>query len=1790
MSIQNFFKSMMPASTRRVAARRPHSSKRSSYRPVLECLEERTLLTAYVFVDFGDNFPGGTSRVLTTTVGAIRDVAAAQRDNNNPIPNTVIQGPQLTFDAVPGIPFSNRYADTTAVNFTPFDNSAANRATLLANARRAFASVDVTVVGLTVTAQTLADGRVVAGAANMAGVTATLRGNNTITKDVYVIFATPAIGPNNDNPINFFFGGYGGISPTGTVQGETTDLSAASNSHDDLVLSFRNDANTIVHEAGHALGLQHGVTTAAPANSAINNLLPRSEVMSYMASSNETSIFFSRYPMVRGDGNTSNNDLLARRGQQTPFDQLRVDPNVGQRRNQHYISGTGANDIIRITKGAGSTADVTVSAFNDTKYKKPIIVPGSFFIPITIYSYTVNLDRPLLIQAGLGDDQIILDGDLDRQITVDGGEGTDTDSVIVDDGSDFATFRYTVTNSTVTRNTGFELTYHNIDELKLVTGPNTASPSTVNVESTAAATPVSITTGSGKINVNVGKAGSVRAIRGDVTIFPTATGKAALNVNASADNAILHDTVVVTNREITGLAPATIAYSRHRLSALTISTGFNGNTITVTSTPSAPVTLNTGIDRDVVNVRATNGPLTVNGQSGADAVQVGLAGSVQGIGGPLTVTNSVGYSAVNVDDSANTLARTVILYNNGSSTVISGLAPGGDINLGRFDLSSLTISAGSGGNTFRIHDTLLGFFDDGESIRPTLTSVNTGAGPDNVTVGGTTGALALDVQGAPQGANLITIGSPTGGLNPISGGIDITGRRSVVNSLSINDAASTVSRDYVLGANFVQRFDKARIGYENMSSLSLQAGAKKDNIVVQDTMQVGPGRSTTIAQSGGDDVIDVSRTTGTLIINAGGYSKINIGNATSSLDNIQGAISVVPSGAELVTLTLHDQAATTPQQLDVAAFGLGTFFRRSGAADIFALYNPLVSFFWFGGSGGNIVNVKAQPAALSIFTLGGGGDVVNVGTAADKLFDNGVLSVIGGAGTDQVLIRDQGTTSPRRYNLGVSQAGGSESLGAITARPLDSVANVMQVRYEHVESVTLNAGSGGNLFKITGTPAATSLILHTGTGPDTVDVGSNAVYLDEVLVRPANLLVDIRGPLTLDGQGGQDQVTFNDQGTRTLENFSLTVDQLRRVEATGFFDDMAPVSFPGFEAITLNVGSGGSTVVVYGSAAGSTVTVNGYAGSGDQFAVDASSNAILGPIFLNGQSDGDFAQYYDFGNTAAHTYTLTSTSVNRDNQAPVFTNVGTILYSPMVGGNTVNVNSVALGGSYKIQAATGDHVTVGSLAPGLGGTLADILAQVVVVSYTSDDVVSVIFDDSGNTDTTAKQITFSGFDADGNISLLGLRPIALSWNLPLASSVTVLGGAADETFSITPVVAVTPLRIDGGGGVNTLDYSGDAESTTLPGLVSRYKGEGDFTDAVGGIDGTPQNGVTFAQGQVGQAFSFDGVDDYVEIPDSPNQTPDSISIEAWVNPDTIAGYQVILSKYQSSEPGNYSWVFSNSGGRIEFGVYQGDTGRVIQTIDPVLTAGAWQHVAGTFDLATGVMTIYVDGVAIDSAFLSGHDVPITAINDSTSPVRIGALVNADGVVSNYWDGRIDEPSLYSRALNAAEIQALAAGGTGNAIGIVVNIPLGTASWLTGGIARIQNVVGSAGNDILVGNGGNVLSGSAGRDLLIAGAYASILNGGDDEDLLIGGTTDYDRNAAALMAIMAEWARTDADYATRVANLRNGTNGVPILNATTVYSNGGGNTLNGNAGLDLFFANLDLDALDRDPLTEELLAL
>jgi hypothetical protein len=141
---------------------------------------------------------------------------------------------------------------------------------------------------------------------------------------------------------------------------------------------------------------------------------------------------------------------------------------------------------------------------------------------------------------------------------------------------------------------------------------------------------------------------------------------------------------------------------------------------------------------------------------------------------------------------------------------------------------------------------------------------------------------------------------------------------------------------------------------------------------------------------------------------------------------------------------------------------------------------------------------------------------------------------------------------------------------------------------------------------------------------------------------------------------------------------------------------------------------------------------------------------------------------------------------------------------------------------------------------------------------------------------------------------------------------------------------------------------------------------------------------------------------------------------------------------------------------------------------------------------------------------------------------------------------------------------------------------------------VNNLVvnGGDGNNTIVVQGAFpgisiTLAAGDGRNLFIAGSAPVTIQGGAGDNILIGGSTQWDSDMTALAAIMAEWTRTDADYGQRVNDLLNGggLNGSYVLNASTVTGNGGGNTLLGNGGLNLYFGNPDLDVNDWDPNTE-----
>ena len=112
-------------------------------------------------------------------------------------------------------------------------------------------------------------------------------------------------------------------------------------------------------------------------------------------------------------------------------------------------------------------------------------------------------------------------------------------------------------------------------------------------------------------------------------------------------------------------------------------------------------------------------------------------------------------------------------------------------------------------------------------------------------------------------------------------------------------------------------------------------------------------------------------------------------------------------------------------------------------------------------------------------------------------------------------------------------------------------------------------------------------------------------------------------------------------------------------------------------------------------------------------------------------------------------------------------------------------------------------------------------------------------------------------------------------------------------------------------------FSGPACAQTcdpLPrGIVGWWSGEGNGSDrTLSHNDGVLMNDVAFAPGAVGQGFSFDGVNDRVDIPDAPQLRLQRFTLSAWVQLDTLPAQSCIVCKQIGAGTANsYSlWLAS----------------------------------------------------------------------------------------------------------------------------------------------------------------------------------------------------------------------------------------------------------------------------------------
>jgi Concanavalin A-like lectin/glucanases superfamily/PKD domain len=205
------------------------------------------------------------------------------------------------------------------------------------------------------------------------------------------------------------------------------------------------------------------------------------------------------------------------------------------------------------------------------------------------------------------------------------------------------------------------------------------------------------------------------------------------------------------------------------------------------------------------------------------------------------------------------------------------------------------------------------------------------------------------------------------------------------------------------------------------------------------------------------------------------------------------------------------------------------------------------------------------------------------------------------------------------------------------------------------------------------------------------------------------------------------------------------------------------------------------------------------------------------------------------------------------------------------------------------------------------------------------------------------------------------------------------------------------------------------------GLVSWWPGDTNADDIEDGNNGTLQNGVMFAAGMVGQALSFDGIDDYVNVPDSTSlDITTQLTIDAWVMPSESKLHRVI-TKWGLSGFRSYN-LDIGADGRVFF--YTSSNGADFffrNTAAGEVPVGQWTHVAAVYK-AGAFQLIYVNGIPKDIASGGTAGLPSSLYN-STSPFRLARNFN-DDPTAFFFHGALDEVGVYNRALSASEIQAI----------------------------------------------------------------------------------------------------------------------------------------------------------------------
>lgn len=251
---------------------------------------------------------------------------------------------------------------------------------------------------------------------------------------------------------------------------------------------------------------------------------------------------------------------------------------------------------------------------------------------------------------------------------------------------------------------------------------------------------------------------------------------------------------------------------------------------------------------------------------------------------------------------------------------------------------------------------------------------------------------------------------------------------------------------------------------------------------------------------------------------------------------------------------------------------------------------------------------------------------------------------------------------------------------------------------------------------------------------------------------------------------------------------------------------------------------------------------------------------------------------------------------------------------------------------------------------------------------------------------------------------------------------------------------ITGTTLTAGAKTNCRDsLRGCACTSPAPGMVAWWTANNTAEDVQGGNHGTLHNGASFTTkgAQVGAAFMFDGIDDFVKVPASPSLNVgagNGFTVEAWINPNTNDGAARPLVEWNSSDAGGLTfgvhlWIneaYNGVGGQGAIYANIVDTSgsfHLVGSAAGVIQPNTYQHVALTYDKSSGLAAIFLDGEQLD-LFINGQRIGDTENIGSITPQTSSDLYLGHRTARPHFSGAMDEVSIYNRALSETEINSI----------------------------------------------------------------------------------------------------------------------------------------------------------------------